>query len=128
MSATKMIKKINPLCVLPPKMHGHVKKLKMERPCFFNEDEKLLVMKYGAKVTLKARKKIDSDPVFDDKYLKTNIKLFNKFLQSPQILIMLIIVIIIIRCLNKYLSALVCNNNRFYFQIKSGKTIFHRHF
>ena len=77
----KNIKEVAPLCVLLPKVSEYVKNFDFAKiTCFLIKDEKLL-MKY---CTMKQdwknfeKKKFHSAPVFNDKYLKIEIRSYNK--------------------------------------------------
>ena len=71
---------IRPLCILLPKMMGYVKCFDSNKTMSFFADDKELLKKYTKiweKISDLIGKKLDSEIVYSDKYIKAKIKLYN---------------------------------------------------
>ena len=77
---------IRPLCILHPKMIGYIKYFDDDKKTmsFFVDDAELLIKctEIWNKVRDLINKKFDSEPVYNNKYINTKIKLYNNDIKT----------------------------------------------
>ena len=80
------IDKISPLCIILPQMGGHIKYFENgEKNMSFKIEDKSVYVKYNEiwnKIKELLNVRFDSEPIYDDKYIKTKVKTFSSIINT----------------------------------------------